>query len=62
MARRNRHERCVWMTNKLAEWTSEHGQITNICPSDASGGDTIPSAAKSGYDHLRIEVYLGNVG
>ncbi len=50
------------MTRKLAEWASEHGQITKIRPSDASGGDTIPTVVKFGYDNHGIEGYLGNVG
>ena len=49
------------MMRKLAEWTSEHGQITKIRPSDASGGDTIPTVVKFGNDHHGIEGYLANV-
>ena len=49
------------MTRKLAEWASEHGQITKIRPSDAGGGDTIPTVVKFGYDHYGIEGCLGNV-
>ena len=50
------------MTRKLADWDSEHGQITNIRPSDASGRNTAPTAVKFGYNNHGIEGYLGNVG
>jgi len=46
----------------LAEWTTEHGQITKIRLSDVSGGRPIPTAAQSEYYRHRFEGHLGNVG
>ena len=54
-ARLKRRKRCVWMTRKLAEWASEHGQITKIKPSDASGGKTIPTVVQFGYHRHEFE-------
>ena len=48
------------MTRKLAELVSEHGQITNIRLSDASGGKTNPTAMQFGYVRHESEDYLGN--
>lgn len=36
----------------------EHGQITNIWPSDRCGGEIIPMTAKIGYCPSRFEGYL----
>ena len=49
------------MTRKLAKWASKHCPITKIRPSDARGGDTVPTVVRFGYDHHGIEGYLGNV-
>ncbi len=62
MARRKRHERCVWMVRKMTEWASEHGQITKIGLSDGCGEKTITTAAHFEYDRHGFEGYLGNVG
>ncbi len=50
------------MTTKLAEWTTEHGQISKIRLSDVSGGRPIPTAAQSEYYRQGFEGHLGNVG
>ena len=36
MARRKRHEGCVWMARKMTGWPSKRGPITKIMPSDGS--------------------------
>jgi len=53
---------CVWMTSKLAERASEHGQITKITPSDARGRNAILLAVERCYDFHEFECHLGNVG
>jgi hypothetical protein len=50
------------MATKLAEWASEHGQITKIGVSDGCGGETIPTAVKLGYSQSGFGGYLGDVG
>jgi hypothetical protein len=49
------------MAKIRAKWVSEHGQISKIKPSDASGRDTIPSVVKFGYNNQGIGVFFGNV-
>ncbi len=50
------------MTTKLAEWASEHRQITKNMPSDGCGRDAVLSAVERWYDFPEFEDYLGNVG
>ena len=61
-ARRKRHERCVWMMRKLAEWSSGHDQTTKIRPSDGCKGDAVLMAGERWYDSPEFGGYLGNVG
>lgn len=50
------------MATKLADWASEHGQITGIGLSDGCGDETIRTAVKFGYSQSGLGGYLGNVG
>ncbi len=45
-ARRKRHEGCVWMTTKLAEWASGHRQPTKIELSGRLRRMTLPMTAQ----------------
>ncbi len=56
-----RWERCVWMMTKVAEWASEHAQITNIGLSDGYGEKAILTAVQFGYDRHGSQGYLGNI-
>ncbi len=49
------------MMTKVAEWASEHAQITNIGLSDGYGEKAILTAVQFGYDRHRSQGYLGNV-
>ncbi len=55
-------ERSAWMTEKLAEWPSEHDQIIKFGLLDGRRDNSLPSVAGFVYDWLRIVGYLGNVG
>ncbi len=50
------------MTTKLAEWASEHVQITKFGLSDGSGGNSHPVVMEFGYYRYEVEGFLGNVG
>jgi hypothetical protein len=50
------------MTRKFAEWASEQSPITKIKPSDGCGEKFFSMAVVSGYNRMRFEDYLGNVG
>jgi len=50
------------MTTKLAEWASEHRQITKNSPSDGCGRDAVLLAVERWYDFPEFEGYLGTVG
>jgi hypothetical protein len=45
-------ERSAWMTEKLAEWPSEHGQFINFRLSDGRRNKSLPSVAGFVYDWL----------
>ncbi len=49
------------MMTKVAEWASEHAQITNIGLSDGYGEKAILTAVQFGYDRHGSQGYLGNV-
>ncbi len=50
------------MTEKLAEWPSEHDQIIKFGLSDRRRDISLPLVAVFVYDWLRVVGYLGNVG
>ncbi len=50
------------MTTNLAEWASEHVQITKIGLSERCGGKIVPEIVKIGYCRGGFENYLGNSG
>ncbi len=50
------------MTTNLAKWASNDGQIIKSGLSDGSRAKFLPSVVGSGYDLLRYERYLGNIG